>query len=426
MARDLLTAAPPPEGGPRRNLSDLRGAARLFTEATLGVTAVVETMHARIASLPGLPAPVRTRGIARLAYGSVQGVTRLVGGGVDGALALLTPLLSQPAQPEAEKPSPEREALLAALNGVIGDHLASTGNPLALTMALRYQGRALALERSALQAALPGATGHVLVLLHGLCMNDLQWQRGGHDHGGALAQACGYTPLYLHYNSGLPVRHNGRSFAALMESLLAAWPQPLERVALLAHSMGGLVARSALHQGTLARHRWPSRVDDVVFLGTPHQGAPLERAGHGLDLLLGAVPYAAPLARLGRVRSAGITDLRHGRLAADPKPVPLPARPRCHAVAACLGSETGRLKRKVLGDGLVPVDSALGRHADPARALHFEPGYALVVDGTNHMELLNRPEVTEVLRRWLCTDTGSREPAPLAPAPLVRRDPHTG
>jgi hypothetical protein len=72
------------------------------------------------------------------------------------------------------------------------------------------------------------------------------------------------------------------------------------------------------------------------------------------------------------------------------------------------------------------VDSALGRHADPARALHFEPGHALVVDGTNHMELLNRPEVTEVLRRWLCTDTGSREPAPLAPAPLVRRDPHTG
>lgn len=421
MSRDILTAAPPPEGGSSRNLSELRGAARLLTEATLGVTAVVEAMHARIASLPGLPAPARTRGIARLAYGGVQGVTRLVGGGVDGALALLTPLLSDAAQPGTVARSPQREALLAALNGVLGDHLATTGNPLALTMALRHQGRALPLERSALEAALPVVTGRVLVLLHGLCMSDLQWQREDHDHGAALAQACGYTPLYLHYNSGLPVSRNGASFAILMESLLAAWPKPVERVVLLAHSMGGLVARSALHQGAVAGQRWPSRVDDAVFLGTPHQGAPLERAGHGLDLLLGAVPYAAPLARLGRVRSAGITDLRHGRIAADARPVPLPASPRCHAIAACLGSGTGRLKRKVLGDGLVPVDSALGHHADTARALHFEPGRQLVFDGMNHMALLNRPEVTQALLRWLCPRPGSHRSRPMA-----RRDPRSG
>jgi pimeloyl-ACP methyl ester carboxylesterase len=421
MSRDLLTAIPARPGLTRRDLSDLRGTARLLTEATLGVTAVVEAMHARIASLPGLPAPARTRGIARLAYGSVDSVTRLVGGAIDGALALLPPLRSQRAETDAEMPSPEREALLAALNGVLGDHLAATGNPLALTMALRHQGRTLALDRSALQAALPQATGRVLVLLHGLCMNDLQWQREGHDHGAALAQACGYTPLYLRYNSGLPVRHNGASFAELMESLLLAWPRPIERVVLLAHSMGGLVARSALHQGDEAGHRWPSCVDDAVFLGTPHQGAPLERAGHGLDLLLGAVPYAAPLARLGRLRSAGINDLRHGLIAVGSRPVPLPDRPRCHAVAACLGAGTGRLQRKVLGDGLVPVDSALGRHADPAQALHFEPGREHVFDGMNHMALLNRPEVTQALRRWLCADTDSREPD--SPA---RRDLHTG
>ncbi len=406
MSRDTSNPRRLSSGTARRHLADLRGATRLLTEATLGVTAVVEAMHARIATPPVLPAPARTRGITRLAYGSVQGVTRLVGGGVDGALALLTPLLSGHADPGIEAPSPEREALLAALNGVLGDHLAASGNPLALPMVLRHQGRALALERSALQAALPQATVRVLVLLHGLCMNDLQWQRAGHDHGAALAQACGYTPLYLRYNSGLPVRRNGASFAAVMESLLAAWPQPIERVALLAHSMGGLVARSALHQGEEAGHRWPSRVDDAVFLGTPHQGAPLERAGHGLDLVLGAVPYAAPLARLGRVRSAGITDLRHGRIGAGSRSIPLPARPRCHAVAACLGAGTGRLKRKILGDGLVPVDSALGRHADPARHLHFEPGLRLVFDGMNHMALLDRPEVTQALLRWLCPGSG--------------------
>lgn len=394
-------AEPSPPGSAPRRLSDLRGAGQLVTEATLGLTALVEAMHARIASVPGLPGPAGTRGITGLAYRSVRGVTRLAGGGVDGALALLARLLSDPATPEAAS-SRQREALLSAVNGVIGDHLAATANPLALPMVLRHQGRELPLPRDALQAALPQATGRVLVLLHGLCMNDLQWLRDGHDHGAALAAAGGYTPVYLRYNSGLPIPANGASFSALMAALLAAWPQPLQRVVLLAHSMGGLVARSALHQGREAGLPWPGQVDDAVFLGTPHHGAPLERAGHGLDLLLDAAPYAAPLARLGRVRSAGITDLRHGRVRADGLPVPLPEPPRCHAVAGCIGIAPGRVKRQVLGDGLVPVDSALGRHADAARQLHFEPGRQVVLDDVNHMALLARPEVAQVLVRWLC------------------------
>ncbi|MEW6706204.1 MAG: alpha/beta hydrolase [Pseudomonadota bacterium] len=391
----------PIANGSQARLSDLRGAARLVTEATLGMTSLVEAMHARIASVPGLPVPAQTRGITGLVYRSVRGVTRLVGGGAEGAFGLLAPLLPG-AEPRAAAPRREREALLAALNGVIGDHLAATSNPLALPMALRHGGHVLPLQRAALQAALPRATGRVLVLLHGLCMNDLQWRREGHDHGAALADAGGYTPVYLRYNSGLPVHANGAAFAALMESLLAAWPQPVERVVLLAHSMGGLVARSAMHQGAQAGRRWPSRVDDVVFLGTPHHGAPLERAGHGIDLLLGATRYAAPLARLGKLRSAGITDLRHGCVGADTRPVPLPAGPRWHAVAACLGSGRARLKARVLGDGLVPVDSALGRHERSARHLQFEPGRQVIFHDMGHLALLNRAEVSQVLMRWLC------------------------
>jgi hypothetical protein len=405
MSRKHPTTTRSLPGTARRRLSDLRGATRLASEATLALTSLVEAMHARIASVPGLPAPARTGGITGLVYRSVRGVTRLVGGSADAALALLTPLLADVADAASEMPSREREGVLSALNGVIGDHLAASSNPLALTMVVRYQGQALELERSALQAALPQATGRVLVLLHGLCMNDLQWQREGHDHGGALAQAGGYTPVYLRYNSGLPVHVNGALFAALMESLLAAWPQPIERVALLAHSMGGLVARSAIHQGRQAGHAWAPRIGDVVFLGTPHHGAPLERAGHWIDLLLGllgAAPYAAPLARLGKVRSAGITDLRHGRIGAGDSPVPLSGGPRWHAIAACLGSGAERTKSKVLGDGLVTVDSALGRHADPARHLKFEPDRLLVLNDMNHMALLDRLEVTQALLRWMC------------------------
>jgi hypothetical protein len=155
------------------------------------------------------------------------------------------------------------------------------------------------------------------------------------------------------------------------------------------------------------------KVDDAIFLGTPHHGAPLERAGHGLDIVLGAAPYAAPLARLGRVRSAGITDLRHGKLLAASSGsgissssklslhVPLPKQPRCHAVAASLGGQAPGLKGRLLGDGLVRVDSALGRHRDPARTLHFEADRQVQLHGVNHMQLLSDAGAYQALLRWL-------------------------
>lgn len=434
---DNATAAP---RRLRRHHADLRGAVRLATEATAGLTDLVEAMHARIARVPGLgaaPADGRTRGLTGLVYGTVRGVTRGVGGSIDALLALLGPALGDPAVGLPEG-SPERDAVVAALNGVLGDHLAASGNPLSIEMRLRYQGRPLPLPAAGpmsdaavappaqdlasclpprdLAASLEGAGPRLLVLLHGLCMSDGQWRRDGHDHGLALARDAGYTPVYLRYNSGLHVSANGLAISHAMQQLLRAWPQPLQRVVLLGHSMGGLVARSALHQAQRAGQVWPGRVDDLVCLGTPHQGAPLERAGHWVDLLLGAAPYAAPLARLGQVRSAGITDLRHGYLleadwagrsrfartrADHRRPVPLPDGVRCWAVAASIGAKGGDLKDRLLGDGLVPLDSALGRHADPAHALAFAPERQWVGFGMNHLDLLNRPEVYQRLREWL-------------------------
>lgn len=397
-------------GALQRLLPDLRGAARLAVDATLGVTTLVEAMHAGIASLPWVPAPARTRGITGLVYRTVRRTTRVAGHGLETAFALLEGPASRTTGFGSE-PEPDgdaswrgsgtgRDTLRSVLNGMIGDHLAATANPLALAMTLRHRGRALQLDRTALRAALPLSTGRVLVLLHGLCMNDRQWHRDGHDHGAELARDGGYTPVHLRYNSGLPVHVNGASFAASMASLLAEWPVPIERVVLLAHSMGGLVARSAIHQGLAAGQAWASRVDDVVFLGTPHHGAPLERAGHMIDLLLDAAPYAAPLARVGRIRSAGIVDLRRGRITADARPVPLSDGPRWHSVAARAGN--GRGRPRVIGDGLVPVDSALGRHPDPARHLQFASERLAVFDDMHHMALLARPEVTRMLTRWLC------------------------
>ncbi|MEO6363920.1 MAG: alpha/beta hydrolase [Caldimonas sp.] len=376
--------------------ADLRGAARLAVEATAGLTDLVEAMHGRIARVPAPGVPEGpTTGITGLVYKTVRGVTRLVGGSVDALLGVLATAV-------AESPaSVEREAVVAALNGVLGDHLAATDNPLAITMTLRHQGRPVVLEGAALLQRFAQAGPTLVVALHGLCMNDLQWHREGQDHAAALAQALGGTAIYLHYNTGLPVADNGRRFAVLMSRLMREWPARPARVLLLAHSMGGLVARSAMHQAQ--GQAWTRRVSDLVCLGTPHLGAPLERAGHGLDLVLDAVPYASPLARLGRIRSAGITDLRHGHCGVGAEPVPLPARTRCWAVAAVLD---GRARGHLLGDGLVPRDSALGRHRNLARRLAFPADRQCMEVGLNHLQLLSSRSVQAQLFAWLVTSAG--------------------
>ena len=403
---------------PLLQAADLRGAARLTTDAVAGLASLVEAMHARISTGPRLrsagaatPEDERTRGLTGLVYKTVRGVTHLVGGSAEALLGLLVPVLTAP-DPLAP-PRPDREAVIAALNGVLGDYLASTDNPLAISMAFRQHGRPLPLDRFGLRSRPTPLTPRLLVLLHGLCMNDLQWQRAGHDHGEALARDLGYTPVHLHYNTGLSVSTNGRILAQLMERLYDAWPMPIERLVLLGHSMGGLVARSAIHHGAQIQRnalRWPTRVNDLVCLGSPHQGAPLERAGHGIDLLLGAMPYAAPLARLGTLRSAGIRDLRQGYIVAarerdgdqqDSTAVSLPDRTRCFAIAGSLGPATGHLKGRLLGDGLVSVASALGHHPDPARRLDFPPDQQAVVFDTGHLDLLSSAEVYGLLHRWL-------------------------
>jgi hypothetical protein len=387
----------------RQLLADLHGASRLAVDATLGVTGVVEAMHHTIQRLS---APVgaargvgRTRGITGFVYSCVRGTTRLVGTGLDAALPPIASLL-----PEGE-PSPERDAAVAALNGVYGDHLARTGNPLAIPMSLRHRDRPLDPGRPEpltddLLSRGPGA--RLLLMVHGLCLNERHWRREGHDHGAALAEELGFVPVYLRYNSGLPVAVNGRALAALLDQLIAAWPGEPPQVAIVGHSMGGLVARSALHHADAARHAWPRLVRDCVFLGTPQHGAPLERAGHWLDRAMDVSPYVAPFTRLGKARSAGITDLRHGCITCRPREfVPLPRRVRFHAAAATLCARRSALADRLLGDGLVPLESALGRHADPARTLAIPRSRQWIGYGMGHLDLLSRPDVYAQLRRWL-------------------------
>lgn len=389
-----------------RPADDLRGLGRLAIDAVHGVTNVVEAMHRNISGLApplGKPLPGPTSGIAGLVYRSVRGTTRLVGRSIDAALQAAAPLLG------ASEAPPLRDAVVAALNGVYGDHLQRSDNPLAIRMSLRRDGATLALTPESL-AALPDAGARPLILIHGLCMNDRQWLRNGHDHGVALARESGYTPLYLHYNSGRHVADNGRELALLLQALVHAWPQPIEALTLLGHSMGGLVARSAAHHAQVHTLPWLEQLSAMVFLGTPHHGAPAERAGNWFDTMIGVSPYTAPLQKLGESRSAGIKDLRfghitdavpRGRLRKDSRPpVPLPAGVRCHAVAATRG-DAEQPPASLPSDGLVPIASALGQHHDPALSLDIPEDRRWIAHQRSHFDLLSDTEVYARVRDWL-------------------------
>jgi hypothetical protein len=387
----------------------LRGWGRLASDATLGLTAIVEGMHRNVSPIQrllGSASRGRTAGLTGVVYGSIRGITQLVGIGFDAAAARYAPA------PDAG-PSPEGEVARGILNGVVGDHLAATRNPLALPMELRHAGQPLPLCRRTLRARLPRPGAKVLVLVHGLCATDQQWARAGHDHGAALARDLGYVPIYLRYNTGLHVSTNGRSFAWVLERLIHAWPRRPEELTILAHSMGGLVARSACHAGAVLGHSWLQRLGTIVFLGTPHHGAPLERGGSWIDAALGLSSYTLPLSKLGKVRSAGITDLRHGNLLDEdwqgrdrfslecdrPCAVPLPRGVRCHAIAATAAGQG--VLAGLVGDGFVTVDSALGRHPDPRYALQIPEAGRWIARGVGHNGLLDDAAVYDRIRQWL-------------------------
>lgn len=397
----------PKESGNR--LKDLQGAGQLTVDAIVGITDIVESMHHTIASVGGIlgqAGQTRINGITGMIYQSVRTITELVGKGLDIPLHQLGSLM------EANASSPGREAVLSALNGVLGDYLEERNNPLVISMRFRQKGKSLSAEE--LSCIIQQSKGKVVILVHGLCMNDLQWNREGHDHGAALSQDLGITPLYLHYNTGRHTSENGKEFADLLEAFLSSSSHPIE-LCIIAHSMGGLVSRSACHYAKLSGHLWPKHLKKMVFLGTPHHGAPLEKGGNWLENILKISPYSRPFSRLGKIRSAGVLDLRYGNvvdedwegqnphaLSGDHRtPVPLPEEISCYAFAGTISKQAGKLGDGMIGDGLVTVNSALGRHQNPQLQLLFPEKHQWVGREINHMELLNHPEVYEVLKQRL-------------------------
>jgi pimeloyl-ACP methyl ester carboxylesterase len=296
---------------------------------------------------------------------------------------------------------------------VLGDYLSRKKNPLAQPMQVIFQGEPLAISAAGEWPASAAPTGKILLLVHGLCMDESGWSRDAHNHGEALAEALQMTPIYLRYNTGLHVSENGAGLSELLEELLAAWPVAVEELVLVAHSMGGLVSRSAVHLAQTENKAWVNKLHKMVFLGTPHHGTSLEKVGNHVHALLDSLPYTKPLAKIGGLRSAGITDLRFGNLLEQDwaphgrferhtdarQPLPLSPEIRSYAIAATLGADENDLKSTLAGDGLVPLDSALGQHGNPAQQLAFAGTQTLYKTG--HLELLGSQTAFAVMKEWL-------------------------
>jgi pimeloyl-ACP methyl ester carboxylesterase len=275
------------------------------------------------------------------------------------------------------------------------------------------------LDRDSLAAAYPQAGPRLVVFVHGLMGTELGWRLGarkGHaSYGERLEDELGLTSVDVRYNSGRHISENGRSLADLLEALVAAWPVEVEELALVGHSMGGLVSRSACHQAALENADWAQHVRHVISLGTPHLGAPLAQGVHYLAAGLSRLPETRPVGAFFGRRSAGIRDLRHGSLVdadwrgRDPdalaavacQEVPLlEGATHCFVAATITASGADPLGR-LIGDTLVLGPSASGRSR--RRRIPFEEEYGLHVGGTHHMALLNHPAVYDRLRAWLST-----------------------
>jgi hypothetical protein len=420
-----------------QQLTRVHGAVDAARAAVAGGLTTVEGVHAAIAHKPFsllgyAPGVGDVSEIVRFFH---DGITALVYGGLRAAVsatagaARVATTLAAPPDDELRTGS-AADLTIAAVNGFAGDYFARTGNPLATEMGLRHRGRDLGPERDALTAAFPEASPRLAVFVHGLSCNESLWRLHSERHygnrrttyGSRLQADLGYTPLYVRYNTGLHISDNGRRLARLLERLVAAWPTAVEEMALIGHSMGGLVARSACHYGGEEGLDWVRSVRHVVYLGSPHHGAPLEKAANVAAWLLGRTDVTLPFAAIFNARSAGIKDLRFGSLLdADWKDadldalladrtgeVPLLEGANHYFVAATITRDARHPLGVAVGDLLVRRASASGRGR--FRRLQFRLEHGRHFGAMTHLELLNHPDVYEQMRRWL--DPGGRRGAP--------------
>ncbi|HSK61037.1 MAG TPA: hypothetical protein VK935_18500 [Actinomycetospora sp.] len=400
----------------RPDRNEVRGAAGVASEAVDIVSRPVQGTHEAIAGTvfgalrrAGLgaaskPVQVVHDGISAGVYAAVRGIGHLAGRGVGVAAAL-----ARPGEWRPITGTPTGAVLTGAINGLVGDHMVALDNDLAVPMGLHTSTVAdehgpLPDDPEELRAVVADHPErdltHLVLFVHGLGETEHAWRLYGEASAGEgyaerVSSAIGATPLLLRYNSGLRIADNGAALSLLLTDLWNRWPAAVQRLDLVGHSMGGLLLRHACHHAVQTGQPWVGAVRRMIYLGSPHRGAPLAHRVDQLATALQRWSRSRAWAEFLDRRSAGIHDLVAG---VSDTEVPLLAHASHHAVAACLTSSPHHPLANALGDLLVPVDSAGGAITD------VEP-----LTSSHHFHLLNDPDVHEHLLRWLAVEDDADE-----------------
>jgi pimeloyl-ACP methyl ester carboxylesterase len=276
------------------------------------------------------------------------------------------PAMDEPTvRPDPSHSLPERG--ISILNGMIGDYLQQRGNELALAMSLRHQGRPLALDTASLTAAHPAATRKLCVLVHGFCCNESVWTFPGgardqehESYGTRLQHDAGCTAFYVRYNTGLPIAESAAHLDTLLAELVAAYPLPIEEITLIGHSMGGLVIRGACASARPESAGWLACVRRAIYIGTPHDGADLERFALGATGALKAFPghVTQLIGDILNLRSRGTKDLGVGHARSAEGAAPWLASARHYLLMGTLTKDPQHPVGRIFGDALVRVPDA--------------------------------------------------------------------
>jgi pimeloyl-ACP methyl ester carboxylesterase len=394
-----VTTNPDPNATPhdREHLDDWRAVGYLFDVATQRLTSPVEGIHQAVVRRwfglagPGLdPARRVAEGLTASIYQSIRLSGTAVGMAISSGAGLVHRFRSLPPVWETRG----GRGVQSVFNGLWGDRFEEDRSPLRIEMGIRApNGIPVSITADFLGHAFPKATGRLAVLVHGFADTENAWRSGDNSDLIDGLESDGFTVLRLRYNTGREIVDNASTLAQIIEEVRLAWPVPVFEIALVGHSMGGLVARSAVIAAGSAGTEWAELVTHVVAIAAPHFGTPIEHMVRYMSNGLGLFNESRPLVAFVEQRSAGIKNLRHGIGRSDDGVYGF----AYHVVAGVVTREPDHPLGRVFGDLVVGVRSATSR----GHLFETESPDILVVGGRNHADLVHAPEVVAKVRTWL-------------------------
>ncbi|HEY6635518.1 MAG TPA: alpha/beta fold hydrolase [Acidimicrobiia bacterium] len=394
------------------HLDDWRGVGYLVGVATERLSEPVEGMHRAILGRWFAVAGPKAEPARRVVDGltaSVYSTVRFGGAAAGAAISVGAELADRRRSLRPVWATPGGKYVQSIMNAVWGDRFEEDASPFGIELGLRDSlGRRVAITPDSLRHSFPRPSGRLAVMVHGLGENERSWES---DDGTGLAgglEADGFSVLRLRYNTGRTVTDNGSDLADLIENVCETWPVLVDEIALIGHSMGGLVVESAVVAAHESEQAWVEKSSHLVALSAPHLGSPIEKLVHLVSRSLGLFRESRPLGAFLDQRSAGIRDLRHGPTI-DGGPL---GSVEHHLIAGSVTTDPSHPLGVLVGDLVVRVPSATrkGRNVDTE---------VLVIGGRNHAGLRHDPEVVARIRSWL----GQEQPATTSYANLEASSP---